>query len=165
MGFSPRIPNELYIPTIPTENRLEFKWQKKTDTFWILLDLPANISAASKWNLSYQTSLLICVYVVITLVFNHDFQLRIWECSLLKFHEIPARAPKASKSHPAMSIGMCSSLPQNTFGYLRLPGKLLEGRITSTIFVGMQTICQWSIAFLDVAQLKLRSALFWTYLC
>ena len=56
--------------------------------------------------------------------------------SRFQFAEIPARAPKASKSHPAMSIGRCSSLPQNTFGYLRLPSKTSRGKWHLPSFCG-----------------------------
>ena len=51
--------------------------------------------------------------------------------------EILERAPRASKSHPATSIPMWWSLPQNTLGYLRLPGKTCAFFLRACKFLGV----------------------------
>lgn len=85
VGFFRSKWNELHIVHIEHRNS---NGENKHKVFWIVL-LP-------KWNLSsYQTTLLICVYVVTTLVFNHDFQLQIWECSWLKFLQGHRKQAKA----------------------------------------------------------------------
>lgn len=133
----PRIGVQLRCSMYQSQPNFKETFQKKQPSallnlldYWIiLLDLEPSIK-----HLSLKKSLAIsyfCTSCGISVCNNQQFMsYQSWSWIIIsadhlrvQLAEILERAPKASKSHPAMSIPMCWSLPQNTLVYLRLPGK------------------------------------------